>query len=107
MSGRTLRDCASFVRSKNSGPFTVTIDIFFATQADFRSAVDSAAMTPAAVAPLYGVSEDQVRRFEIEQALAIKFTLPRPIAAGDFGDRDVAGGQQFLPLLGLVVDRGA
>lgn len=103
MSGRTLRECASFVRSKNSGPFTVTVDIFFATREDFLHAAASAALTPHAIAPLYGVPEAEIRRFDIAQALAIKFTLPRPIAAGDFGDRDVAGGQQFLPLLELLI----
>ena len=34
-------------------------------------------------------------------ALAVKITLPREIASGDVGDRDVYGAQQHAPLLDI------
>ena len=103
MSDRTLRDVASFVRSKNAGPFAVTIDIFFAEETVYRAVRWSGLLSESRIADIYGVPQESVRLFAVDQALAIKISLPRPVAAGDFGDSDVAGGQQFLPLLDLVL----
>ena len=43
----------------------------------------------------------QVRIFEFEPALAIKISVPRLLPGGAPGDSDVAGGQQFAPLLDI------
>jgi hypothetical protein len=44
-----------------------------------------------------------VQIVHVHQSNALKISIPRPLAAGDVGDRDVAGGQQFAPLLDLTV----
>ena len=103
MRGRTLRDCADFVRSKTSGPFTVTIDIFFPDAALLDAAWTCNGLSKAAIAELYKVPQDSIRRFRVDQAKALKISLPRRIPAGDIGDTDVAGGQQFAPLLDIMV----
>jgi hypothetical protein len=33
----------------------------------------------------------------------VKITLPRPLSAGDVGDNDVAGGQQFARILDIEI----
>jgi hypothetical protein len=38
---------------------------------------------------------------EFKPAKAIKATIERPMASGDFGESDVYGAQQHAPLLGL------
>ena len=50
---------------------------------------------------LYNLEPDQVRIFEFEPALAIKISVPRLVPGGSPGDSDVAGGQQFVPLLDI------
>jgi Domain of unknown function (DUF4387) len=44
-----------------------------------------------------------VRFFDCENALAMKFSIPRPVFQGDLGDTDMHGGQQFVPLMGIEV----
>jgi len=103
MSARTLQDLAIFVRSKNAGPYMLTIDVFFESAADCTNVLEAPAFTRASIAKLYGVAEELVKIIPVPQARAIKISLPRPRPAGDVGEADVAGGQQFLPLLGLSV----
>ena len=38
---RTLGEVATIVRSKNAGPFWVTIDVFVGSDADYRDVCDS------------------------------------------------------------------
>jgi hypothetical protein len=99
----TVQDLISSVRSKNAGPFTVTIDLFFPDIDTYRRVVDSGAITPARVARLYGLAEQDVRVFPFAPALAVKISMPREVAGGDPADTDVSGGQQFVPMLGVEV----
>lgn len=101
--GTRLRDLAAFIRSKNAGPFMLTIDIFFAGAAQCRRVLDAGVLTPEAVAGVYRVDPGTVSVLHVPQANALKVSLPRPYAAGDAGERDVAGGQQFAPLLNLAI----
>jgi hypothetical protein len=98
-----LRDLAVFIRSKNAGPFMLTIDIFFNSAADCARVIESRILSAAAVASIYGIGPATVQIIHVRQSNAIKISIPRPLAAGDVGDRDVAGGQQFAPLLDLPV----
>jgi hypothetical protein len=100
---RRIQDLIVSVRSKNAGPFTYTFDLFFADAATFHEVVASDAINAPTVAALYGLRADQVRVFAFEPALAIKVSVPRPFPGGDPADRDVAGGQQFAPLLDITV----
>jgi hypothetical protein len=98
---RTLRDAVVSVRSKNAGPFTVTFDLFFPDAETFRDVCARKVLTPELVAELYRLQPDQVKIFEFEPALAIKVSIPRLLPGGAPGDTDVAGGQQFVPLLAV------
>jgi hypothetical protein len=96
-----LVDCARVIRSKNAGPTTLTLDLMFEDDAGFRQALASPSLTPAALAPLYGVPEADVDVVPYAPAFAIKIVLPRKVIAGAPGDRDVYGAQQHGPLLGV------
>jgi hypothetical protein len=98
-----LRELARLVRSKNAGPFVLTFDVMFDSQEKYRRVRDSGVLTPELVSRLYGTHADDVRFFHCESALAIKFSIPRPIASGDLGDGDVFGGQQYAPILDLDI----
>jgi hypothetical protein len=98
-----LADIAHLIRSKNAGPFTLTFDILFADLASYQRVKDSGALNPAAFAELYRCSIDKVRFFECKNALAFKFSIPRPIPQGELGDGDLHGGQQFIPLMNVKI----
>jgi hypothetical protein len=98
-----LADCASLIRSKNAGPFTLTFDIIFAAAEPYERVKRAGVLTPELFADLYGVSSDEVQAFACDPALAFKFSIPRPHVQGDFGDGDLHGGQQYAPLLDVEV----
>jgi hypothetical protein len=98
-----LRDVAALIRSKNAGPFNCTIDIMMPDVASYERVVDSGAITAETVAALYPVPAEQIKVFHVQEALAVKVSMPRPVHAGDPGDRDIAFGQQFAPLMDVEV----
>ena len=99
-----LYDLARVIRSKNAGPFTLTVDLIFADPASLRRALDSPALTVERIGELYGVDPAAVRIMPFERVLAIKVSLPRPgPSSGAPGDRDVYGSQQHFPLAELSV----
>jgi Domain of unknown function (DUF4387) len=98
---RTLQSALASIRSKNAGPFTVTFDLFFTDRETFLDVVGQKVLTNEVVGALYGLEPAQVRIFEFEPALAIKVSVPRLVPGGSPGDSDVAGGQQFVPLLDI------
>jgi hypothetical protein len=99
----TLGQLAAQVRSKNAGPFWITLDVFFRSQADFRLVTASTALSKRAIGRLYQVDPATVKYFELPGILAVKISFPRPVTAGSFKDRDLHAGQQHVPLAGLYL----
>lgn len=98
-----LQDIAKVIRSKNAGPRRLTLDVIFENDADYRRVLESGALNAGTVAKLYGMMRDEVAIIEYPLGRAIKIVLPRPIMAGDPGDRDVYGAQQHSPLLSIEI----
>ena len=94
---------AQVIRSKNAGPTQLTIDVFFHDVQGFDAAVASPALSRDAVAALYQADPAAVERHLLPAILALKFSMPRRICAGDPGDGDVYGAQQHAPLLGVML----
>ncbi|MEJ2531593.1 MAG: DUF4387 domain-containing protein [Halioglobus sp.] len=95
-----LTDIATVVRSKNTSPFTLSLDIIFREATDYRAFRASGLLDRALVGRLYGLAPEQVLDIiYFEPASAIKICLPRDVASGSPGDRDVYGAQQHAPLL--------
>ena len=88
---RTLADHVDSVRSKNAGPFWVTIDIFCGNEDTFKYVCS--ALTTHTVSEVMQQPVDNLKRFEIPSLNVIKFSLPRPITQGHFKDRDMHGAQ--------------
>jgi hypothetical protein len=86
-----LGDVAQKVRSKNAGPFWVTIDIFCGTEAAFRR-VESGLSTQA-LAEVLGQPSQMLKRFAIPDLNVVKISLPRPQVQGSRLDRDMHGAQ--------------
>ena len=102
-----LWELARLVRAKNAGPFTLTFDIVFADADTYDQVKRSGVITRELFARLYRVPEDEVLFFEHDRALALKASIPRPIASGDLEDTDVFGGQQHGPLVELEIPLAA
>jgi len=99
-----LYDLATVIRSKNAGPFTLTIDLMFDSRDLYVTVVSSPAFTTGNIAALYGVREADVSIHPFERIMTVKVTLPRPGASsGAPGDRDVYGCQQHFPLAGIEI----
>jgi hypothetical protein len=102
----TLGELADVMRSKNAGPFQITIDLMFNERATYDRVMKSGALTEAAIAPLYAVAPELVRIMPFERVRAIKITVPRTAGqrgSGSAFDRDVYGAQQHGPLVGLEI----
>ncbi len=98
-----LAEIASLIRSKNAGPFLLTFDILFADLASYRRVLESGGLSAELFARLYGCPVEAVRFFACENALAFKFSIPRPLTQGELGDGDTHGGQQFVPLMTVEI----
>ncbi|MEM9708148.1 MAG: DUF4387 family protein [Pseudomonadota bacterium] len=84
-----LRGLVEKVRSKNAGPFWLTIDIFCGSAEAYARVRDG--LSTAAVAEVLGANSQDLRRFDIESLNVVKFSLPRPQIQGAQEDRDMHG----------------
>lgn len=100
-----LVDIASVIRSKNSGPYELTLDIVFSDWDMFYKVIESKQFNKQLIAKLYSISEDDVMDIvEFLPAKAIKATMKRKITSGSIGETDVYGAQQHAPLLNIIFD---
>jgi hypothetical protein len=98
-----LHELASLIRSKNAGPFQLTIDVMFEDRAAYERVLRSGAISHERLAAIYRVPARDVEIIPYEAAYAIKVTMPRPVVSGDPGDGDVMGGQLYAPLVELEI----
>jgi hypothetical protein len=96
-----LADMAKLIRSKNAGPFELTIDIMFEDQASYVKVKNSKRLNPAFISDLYQTKTSDITVEYFDAAYAIKISFPRPVVSGSFKDSDVFGGQQYGPLVDL------
>lgn len=99
-----LKDIARIIRSKNSGPFELTLDVMFDSQTAFERVKNADVMTNDTIRKLYNVTdEDIITNMYFAPALAWKCTIKRPWVQGSVGERDTLGTQQHAPLLDIEV----
>lgn len=93
-----LYDIAFVCRSKNAGPFQLTIDLMFTDRASFDRVLHSPAFTPETIAGLYRTDASKVMIKPFERVLTIKAVIPRLHGSDSPEDTDVYGSQQHFPL---------
>ena len=98
-----IGELASIVRSKNAGPFQLTLDIFFKDRKTYEKVKKTNAINTQKISELYGILEEDVRIYEIDRVKAIKISIRRLIPSGDIFDTDIYGAQQHAPLLGIEI----
>jgi hypothetical protein len=100
---RTVGDLATLVRSKNAGPFWLTLDIFCDNDTAYDTIAAADVITPRRIAAIYDSDPNSIRIFRLPQLRVVKISLPRPTIQGAIADRDMHAGQQHVPLSLLPV----
>jgi hypothetical protein len=90
------------VRSKNAGPFWLTVDIFCGTPAVFERVVNG--LSTDRVAAAFGTDSAEIKRFDITPLSVVKFSLPRPVVQGTRADRDMHGASYAALVAELTVN---
>ncbi len=99
----TIGETAYYVRSKNAGPFWVTVDIFCGEKDVFEKLSASTSITKEKVAEVYGVKSEEVKIFYIPNLNVIKISYPRVMPQGQKYERDMHAGQQYIQIAELDV----
>ena len=100
-----LKDIANVIRSKNAGPFELTLDILLKEREMFEKMQKADIINKEVIARLYRIPEaDVLSIVYFPNALAIKATIVRPLASGAMGERDVYGAQQHGPLVDFAFE---
>ena len=95
-----IRTIAQKVRSKNAGPFWITIDVFCGSEAAFERI--SHGLEDAHAAQALDVPSQTLKRFDIAALNVIKLSIPRREVQGTVADRDMHGAALAV-LIGEVV----
>ena len=83
----TVGNLADKVRSKNAGPFWLTVDVFCG---DGYEAI-AEGLTAERLAALTGADSQTVKVFALPELRVVKLSLPRPAIQGSREDRDMHG----------------
>jgi hypothetical protein len=94
-----LGKLAKIVRSKNAGPFVMTIDVMFTNKDTYDKVLATNILNATFFSELYHTPEDKIQIYHYEIAFAIKISMPRPYFQGDLDDGDNYAGQQYGPLV--------
>lgn len=89
------------VRSKNAGPFWVTVDVFCGTAEVYAQMTRT--LRTEAVARLFQQPTQLIKRFDIAELQVIKFSFPRPVVQGSRTDRDMHGAQWAILLAEMEI----
>lgn len=102
--GIPITEAAEVIRSKNSGPYELTMDIIFKDFDSYEKVKQKDIINKKLISSLYQIPEvDIISIINFDPAKAIKITIKRPLVAGAVGESDVYGAQQHAPLLTIEV----
>ena len=84
-----LSEITKYIRSKNAGPFWITVDIFFKDKYSFFYACKN--ISNKEILSILKVKKNKLKRFDIESLNVIKFSFARKHIQGSRLDRDIHG----------------
>ncbi|KAG4269158.1 hypothetical protein FPRO04_12147 [Fusarium proliferatum] len=108
----TLSDLCRIVRSKNAGPYEITIDAMFASEEAYEAVKSSDLLSPSNVAKAISISEEDIIWIGFfDPAISFKVTIPRirsgkKKSAGGFMENDIHGSQEHMGLASLKLPEG-
>jgi len=102
-----LTDVCRYVRSKNAGPFWITVDLFFKDRESFDRWIHSPSLQAEGLARHLGIDEATLRLQPLPELSTLKFSYPRRVPQGGRFERDMHGGQQYVQLLRQSIEPAA
>ena len=99
----TIEQTAKYLRSKNAGPFWVTVDAFCNTAEDAINIAKAFEREKNWIAEVFRVKPEEVLVFELPEIKVAKVSVPRRPIQGSRFERDMHGGQQYVTLLDIEV----
>lgn len=100
-----LWEVASVIRSKNAGPYELTLDVLLKDDETFGRLQASDAINRELISSLYHTPiENIISIVYFPSARAIKATMIRPYPSGSLEERDVYGAQQHFPLMNAEIE---
>ncbi len=101
---RKITEIARVIRSKNSSPFELTLDIILKNREEYEKLKAGNVINAKLIAKAYEIPVERIKKvIYFDPAKAIKISMARIIPSGAPGDTDVYGAQQHGPLLGLEI----
>ena len=106
---QTLSDLCSVLRSKNAGPYEITIDAIFSSKEIYNTIKASGLLSPSHVARAIGVAEEDIIWLGFfDPAISFKVTIPRvrmgvKKSAGGFMENDIHGSQEHMGLASMRI----
>ena len=101
-----LFEVCRHIRSKNAGPFWITVDLFFKDSETFENYSHDSALSADTVARLFGARSHDVKIIQVPSLNVVKVSYPRPHPQGYMEERDMHAGQQYVSLLDLELRTG-
>ena len=99
-----ISEVCRHVRSKNAGPFWITLDLSFPDIESFERYANAPALQAPAIGALFDVDADLVKRFLVRDLSVLKISYPRRSPQGGAMERDMHGGQQYIQLLDVELE---
>ncbi|WP_418319394.1 DUF4387 domain-containing protein [Piscinibacter sakaiensis] len=97
----SLSEVCHDIRSKNAGPFWITVDLFFHGREAFDRYAQTSLLQPQALAKVFDVQAEQVGCYPVPELCVLKISYPRKDPQGGMIERDLHGGQQFARLVDI------
>lgn len=104
---QTLSDLCRVLRSKNAGPYEITIDAIFSSKQIYNTIKTSGLLSTSNVAKAIGVAEEDIVWIGFfDPAISFKVTIPRVRmgvrkSAGGFMESDIHGSQEHMGLASM------
>ncbi|KAF5965106.1 hypothetical protein FBULB1_12410 [Fusarium bulbicola] len=108
----TLSDLCRIVRSKNAGPYEITIDAMFTSKEAYEAVKSSDLLSASNIAKAVGIAkEDIIWIGFFDPAISFKVTIPRirsgkKKSASGFMENDIHGSQEHMGLASLKLPEG-
>jgi len=99
----TIETTVKYIRSKNAGPFWLTIDAFCNNVEDTEKVSAAFERERAKIAADFHVKPEDLLIYCLKEICVAKISLPRVPIEGSRNERDMHGGQQYVTLLDIEV----
>ena len=98
----TIEETVKYIRSKNAGPFWLTIDAFCNNVEDTKRVTAAFEREREFIAKAFQVKPEDLQIFCLEHIQVAKISLPRVPVEGSRDEMDMHGGQHYVTLLNIA-----